>query len=137
MKRPIRRHSTLHRVWVGMRIGVIAAAFLSVLAIVVFVIEGPSPENVGVRIWDLIALYGSGGLIAGGIAGLLAPATRHWAGAMLIGVIAAIPVAALSLITLNGMAQWTRTDTEVMLAWSVIMGSLVGLVVWYNAKRYV
>lgn len=119
-----------------MRIGLVAAAFFSVVAMVIFVIEGPPPENLEITIQSLVILYVSGGLITGAIAGLLAPVARHWAGAMLVGVIGAIPLSALALITLDGTAQWTRTSTEVIVVWSLVVGSLVGLGLWHATKDY-
>lgn len=126
----------LQRMWLGMQIGVLVAAFLSVVALLIFLIEGPPPENQEITIRQLVVIYGGGGLITGAVAGLLAPATRHWAGAMAIGIIAAIPVAALALLTLYGTAQWTRTDTEVMFIWSILVGGLVGLALWHQTRHY-
>lgn len=127
--------SALRRMRFGVLLGLGTAAFLSVVAGLIFLFGGPRPDDFDTAYWQLLVLYGSGGVIAGSIAGLLAPAARHWAGAMLVGCIAAVPLGTLAHITMYGMAQWTRDDVEVILVWSIAVGSLVGLGMWLEIRR--
>jgi hypothetical protein len=76
---------------------------------------------------QLVAVYLLGGVLAGTVAGLLRPLLRSRPGAMVVGVLGAVPIAWLIYHTVAGGDPQGRIASVI---WAVVMGAGGGWVLW-------
>jgi len=96
--------------------------------------HGRALERYGLRLWEVIALYFGGAVVAGLVVGLLKPLTRTLLGAMIVGVVAVYPaLLALSPIGLPDR-PWTARFTGSLLLASV-MGPVYAWALWQRPSR--
>jgi hypothetical protein len=117
----------------GARWGLIMASLLSLWVGVLSIIQGSLTfvSSTGDRYYapTIVGLYLLGGVIAGTMIGVLRGLLRWRAGAVLVGVLAAVPIAAVFLITVRGFAPWGTTETIFVVIFSSAFGGGGGLIV--------
>ena len=94
----------------GVAAGACFAALYSGMAVVLYVLAGPAQfGDKGLTLRATVAAYAAGGLAGGALVGLLRPLARWRAGAMLVGVAAAVPLTlALTLAMRGHPAGWSE-----------------------------
>jgi hypothetical protein len=107
----------------------IATAFSGwVLAVHFFRGDGPF-ERLGTSLGATVLLYFSAALVVGPVVGLLLPVARAGrAGAALTGTVAAVPLYAMGLVTLEGVRPLTLRDAVIVLLLAGLVGAPVGVV---------
>ena len=108
----------------GALAGVMVAVLISLVAVMMYVLRGPQMfERLGISLTSTIALYFVGGIIGGSLVGLLLPlATWRW-GAVLVGIIAAMPV-------YLGAGVLLGEDLSIGIFLAIIVGGVVGYLTW-------
>jgi hypothetical protein len=108
----------------GALAGVMVAVLISLVAVMMYVLRGPQMfERLGISLTSTIALYFAGGIIGGSLVGLLLPlATWRW-GAVLVGIIAAMPV-------YLGAGVLLGEDLSIGIFLAIIVGGVVGYLTW-------
>jgi hypothetical protein len=114
----------------NIRWGVVQGAWFSGIAsVVVTLFELPKWSVYKQHVWVVVGCYFAAGLGAGAIVGLLRPLTRRLIGALLTGVLAAIPFATV-LSVLYGSTNLRHVDLRFVAFIALICGSLGGFVRW-------
>lgn len=76
----------------GIICGLAMAALTSLVALAIFVLQGPGAfERLGVSLWEAIALYLLAGVVGGAIFGLLRPVANTRGGSIFVGILVAVP----------------------------------------------
>jgi hypothetical protein len=116
----------------GIGWGLFAACFYALVALVIYAFQGSRPfESKGITLASTVAVYIVGGLIGGTIVGLLRPLTKRRAGAMLLGVIAMIPVSIGFVFILFGpISRWGGGELFGVLFTAVFLGGYGGWEFW-------
>ena len=110
----------------GVAYGVLFAAVLSGLVIPVAFARGALTAS---RMWLVIATYFASGVSAGLVVGLMREWTRRTAGALLVGLVAAVPVGIALQLAYDTAAQ--RSFSWLMLVeFAIIAGPLGGWIRW-------
>jgi hypothetical protein len=121
------------RVVEGGKGGLFFGVGYSVLALILFVLRGPTLfEAQGVGLIELILLYLAGGVIAGAICGWLEPLTGSLFGRILVGIIAAIPFAFLLGLTVLPPEDVQEGLVPVALGCAVLWGVMGGTLFWFR-----
>ena len=133
MKRRIERSSTLANVVWGVRWGVFGAIVFMLIAIaVVYGLKGGfgnAPK--GITPLELFGLYPLGGICGGAIIGLFRPWLKTRKGAMLVGMVAALPfVIATNLLTRGPVAEWGALGLFATVGASALLGGMAGHILW-------
>ena len=81
------------------------ASFEAIASIVVTLFEIPQWRIYQEHVWVVVATYFAAGIGAGAVVGLLRQFTRHPIGALIIGIVAGIPVA-IALNMADNSPQW-------------------------------
>ena len=110
----------------GVTNGALFAAVFSVLAMF---IAGSRGEIAGSQLWLVIAAYFASGISAGLVVGLVRPWTRRRLGAILVGIVAAVP-AGLALQLAYDLDTRNAFRWSVALVFALIAGMLGGLIRW-------
>lgn len=119
----------LERIVWGARWGLRFGLTFDAIAVIVFLLSGPSErERNGVTFATVILLYSSAGLIAGLVVGVLLPLTRWKVGAATVGVLAALPVGVLVRLMTDGLTGWTAEDTATALLFALAVGAPSGII---------
>jgi hypothetical protein len=84
-----------------------------------------------VTLLPLVGAYLAGGVLGGGIAGALLPLGRRPLGAMLVGLLAALPVCLILSMMLLPLSEWRSTLLLATVGSAVLMGPVAGLGLWY------
>lgn len=108
------------------------AAYYCAFVVLLFLVRGASPfERRGVSLGAVLLLYVFGGLSAGAIVGLLRPITRARAGAMLVGIPAAVPTVIALVVLHQGMpGSWDEATWRGVALLSGFLGSAAGFALW-------
>ncbi len=118
------RTQLMAHVWLGIRWGLAMATLMS--AWVTFVVVAGSPDaftKIGVTYQEVVAAYYAGGIVAGAIVGALLPLRRTFAGAALVGTVAAFPVWVGFWFVSEGAPQrWQSGDWYGIALFSVVFG---------------
>jgi hypothetical protein len=116
------------RMWVGVRWGLVAATLFSAWVTVVAVSGSPDAfTKVGVTYGTVVAAYYAGGIVAGAIGGALLPLRRTFAGAALVGSVAAFPVwAGIWFVSEGAPWRWESGDWYGIALFSVVFGIAAG-----------
>lgn len=105
--------------------GIIVAALLSLVAVMVYGIRGPDVfERLGVSLPAVVTLYFLAGIIGGAVVGLLLPLTTWRLGASLVGAVAASPLYVGAGLLLG------HSDLVGGLVLAVLVGGGVGYGLW-------
>ena len=105
------------------------ALFAAVLSGLVAIVRAPSGELTGSRLWLVIATYFASGISAGLVVGILRPWTRRRIGAVLVGIVAAVPVG-IAIGLAYDMTSQQHFSWLVLLLFTVIAGPLGGWIRW-------
>lgn len=115
----------------GIRRGLSAALAFSAYVLLLYLFRGAAPfEANDTSLGAVIAAYLFGGLVAGAIIGLLRPFTKRKVGAIIAGIVAAVPVYAAVVFAVNGFAPWTLMDAVFVAVASLYVGALAGFLTW-------
>jgi len=88
-------------------------------------------SSYGLSFGEIVLVYFVGCMLAGAVVGLLRPFTRWRLGAMLVGVVAAVPATATLGIAMSGNPlAWKPDDRFAFYGIIVTMGPLCGLIRW-------
>jgi hypothetical protein len=133
MKRRLERSSALANVAWGVGWGLFGATFFMLIAVaVVYGVKGGfenAPE--GITPLKLFGLYPLGGMAAGAIVGLFRPHLKTRKGAMLVGMVAALPFAfAVNLLTRGPVAEWGALGLFATVGASALLGGMAGHILW-------
>lgn len=105
------------------------ASFSAIACVVVTLFEVPQWHTYRAHVWVVVAFYFGSGIGAGAVIGLLRPFTRHLIGAMVVGIVAAIPFA----VALNLAASSPRVgaiDWKAVRFLALVCGPLGGFIRW-------
>lgn len=116
----------------GIRVGLSFAALFSAWVLVLYTTQGPGAfERLGVTVWGAVLTYLTGGVVAGAIVGALRPLAKTRVGAMAVGVLAALPVAAAACYLLYGAPlHWKRSVVIACGIYAVFIGLVCGSWFW-------
>ncbi len=113
----------------GARWGTYYLLALGAWVLLLYLLRGPAPfDRLGVTLWSVLAVYLASGLSAGPIVGAMLPLVRWRLGAVITGILAALPVGAAAAMAVVEEAPWSRAHTFVTSMISLFGGSLGGLV---------
>lgn len=122
------RTQLIARVWLGIRWGLAIATIMS--AWVTFVAVAGSPDaftKIGVTYRWVVLAYYAGGIVAGAIGGALLPLRRTFAGATLVGTIAAFPAwVGFWFVSEGAPWRWEQGDWYGIALFSVAFGIVGG-----------
>jgi hypothetical protein len=124
---------TLENLWWGARWGGLLGSVFMVFAVVVLAAKalGGNPAGDQVNVALLLAAYPVTGVLAGLIVGLFRPALRHRRGAMLVGMVAALPVSVVFLrLFEGGFSGWGVPGWIAAIFGAAWIGGLGGYVWW-------
>jgi hypothetical protein len=117
-------------------VGLTMAAVYSVIASLVWIgNDGVLFESDDVSLFEVIGLYLASGLIGGALCGLLLPIARWRLGAVLLGVIVALPIYGGAAVLLDNDRITTSGKVILALIVSALVGGGVGLWRWYDEFR--
>ena len=105
------------------------ASFSAIACVVVTLFEIPQWHMYREHVWVVVATYLGAGIGVGAVVGLLRPFTRHLIGAMVVGIVAAIPFA----VALNLAASLPRVgpiDWKAVRFLALVCGPLGGFIRW-------
>jgi hypothetical protein len=116
----------------GIGWGLFAACFYSLVALGIYAFQGSRPfESKDITLGSTVAVYIVGGLLGGTVVGLLRPLGKRRAGAMLLGVIAMIPVSIGFVFILFGpISRWGGGELFGVLFTAVFLGGYGGWEFW-------
>jgi len=116
-------------------VGVWFGVAYSAWALVLLLLRGSEPfDRLGTTVGKAILFYLAAGVISGTIIGLLLPIGRWLAGALLIGVMAGIPVGALIAVINHSRVDWWQ-EIPTGVEWGALEGALLGVVVWSTNRH--
>jgi hypothetical protein len=109
-----------------MIIGLTMATLYAAYATVVYLMRGGGQfAKYDTTYAATIAAYYSAGIIGGGIVGVLLPIRQNWAGALLLGLIAALVACLCIEIALSGpFWRWESSNWEEVLVLSGFFGTI-------------
>lgn len=121
-------HALVDRCLLCMGFGWFVAALLSLFALGAYLLRGPEPFQANRTSIGLAVLtYFAGATLAGVVVGLTLPLARWRIGAVIVGMLAAVPFYAAIRFAVDGFTPWTMKDTFVILLTSLFVGAPVGL----------
>lgn len=125
--------STFRKIALGARWGLVMASLLSVGVIAIAVINGSltmtSRTGETYFVPAIIALYLVGGAASGATIGSLTGLLRWRVGAVLVGMLAAIPIAIAFLVMEGRFDSWGRMETMFVFVFCAAFGGGGGLIV--------
>jgi hypothetical protein len=115
------------------KVGLFFAGFYSLFVLLIYPFRGEEPsQSTGVGLVAIIVTYVIGGMLGGAIVGLLRPLMRERWGAILVGMIAALPVVLGFTFAMYGsMATWEGSTWGGTLLTAVVLGT-IGAVAWWE-----
>lgn len=129
----------LKRVKLGAEIGLIIGGLLSawvvLLALVQFTIELPVDGH-RVNLFAVLLLYLGGGIFGGALAGFLSPLARNAAGAVLVGIIVAFPLASAVGCIIGGFPPWDETTFITVCIMTAVFGPTLGIAYRRSFRRH-
>lgn len=123
----------------GIRWGLAFASGYIAWVLLLYLVAGSAPfeEHGNLTVGKAIVAYIAGGVLAGSIVGSLRPLVRWLLGAIVLGVIAAVPVTLGMLIAMVGMPPWAFEYKFAAVIAPIVLGSLGGLImreIFYEEK---
>jgi len=117
----------------GMRNGLGIALVLSIIAIALYIVQGPNGlARIGITLPQVLLLYVLGGVIAGTIVGLLRAHVTSALSATIVGALAAFPVCICAYVLKYGaLSRWDREPWILSAVGALILGA-VGANVFYK-----
>jgi ammonia channel protein AmtB len=110
----------------GMVIGFLGGSLFSAIALVLYSVRGEELfERLGTSLPNVLLIYHAGGAVAGLVVGLLLPLTIWRWGAVIVGILGAIPVYFGAGMVMGDL------DLTLDLAVAVVVGGIVGYS-WYS-----
>lgn len=106
-------HDVRRSILLGWKTGLVFCAWVIVLIVLNGSFTLKLQNGHAVNAFAAFALYFFGGPIAGAIVGLLLPLMKSLPGALLVGYVAAIPVAIGCVFIVKGFTPWDSTSTIV------------------------
>lgn len=120
----------IHGITSDVRWGITQGAWFSAIASVsVSLFEIPQWQVYRQHVWLVVATYFAAGIGAGAVVGLLRPLTRHLIGAMVVGVVAAIPFA-VALNVAGTSPNWGPIDWRFIRFIALVCGPIGGFIRW-------
>lgn len=111
----------------GVLWGLTFATLYSIYVVVLFVLEGQAPfARHNTSLIQLVAIYYTGGVLAGAFVGTFLPRIRNTSGAALVGAFAGILVVFPFEYARNGFV----IDWPVLLTTAFILGAPAGAILW-------
>ena len=110
-----------------------AALLLSAYAGLLVLIRGDAAfrKYPHVNLRDLVMLYLGGAFVVGTIAGVLLPLARKPVGAILLGILSALPLYTAAVALLQGpISRWRPLEYKVVILLSATVGGAVGYLLW-------
>jgi hypothetical protein len=116
----------------GMVLGFGMAILYTLLALVIFVATGGAAfEAQGATLGLVILTYFFGGITGGAVFGLLLPWTRRRSGAVLVGILVALPIGAGFGMAMNGpIWTWREDAIAATLFFGLVLGGFGGYSFW-------
>lgn len=117
----------------GALVGLLFGLVYSVIAVVLFLARGQGAfeYQAGVSLLILMGVYMVGGVLGGAVVGLLLPWTNNRWGAVVVGMIAAVPVVTGVAIAMDGMPSgWSDASLGSLILTSVLLGGAGGYMFW-------
>ena len=116
----------------GIRYGLAAAVLYSILVSIQYILVGSrSLEGRGVTLLSTIVVYFVGGIAGGALVGVLRPLTRWRLGSAVVGVVVCFPLAAASLVAIDGpIASWQGKTVFGGVFAAVFVGVIAGCQAW-------
>lgn len=110
-------------------------ALLVILESIARIFGGPEIlGSLGMTYLYAIGIDFCAGVPAGIVLGLLRPFLSSAKSAAAVGILVALPAAAVLMLGLNGLRLWTLKDAFASLIYALIMGPLVGVPLWFKAQ---
>jgi hypothetical protein len=116
----------------GTRLGVLFACIYTFIALAIFTLQGPATyrRNLG-QLGLAILVYFGGGIAAGTIVGLLRPLTRDRGWAIVVGIVAALPMFFGAAVAVRGGIAALGPDMKFSIVLcSLVLGSFAGNYLW-------
>ena len=118
----------------GLWWGIAFAILYSGAALVMFLVRGFAPFLAdGISFPRVLAMYWLGGLGGGLLYGLLLPLGRSLLGAMLLGFLVTVPVAAAASLLIQRQSH--VPGPVLVVSFAAVLGPLAGAIVWNQARR--
>lgn len=109
----------------GCVLGLFGGVFLSLLALIIYGIRGPGVfDRLGVSLGSALALYMVAGSLGGTMLGIMLPLTVERWGAVLTGIVAAVPLYLGASILLGHEDLYSGAIA------AIIVGGVVGFASW-------
>lgn len=112
---------------VGFGMGAVFSAWVALLALIQFSTTITTRNGTEVNVFAVMATYLLGGTAAGAVVGVLLPLTRWVVGAVVVGILAAVPVFFGVAVAGSGWPL-TSEDMLVVVIVSVAFGGTAGVV---------
>lgn len=120
---------------IGLIFGLLLSCWVVVLVFVNRSLVLHTSSGTALNALAAIAYYVLGGIVAGSIVGFLYPLLRWRIGAVLIGLIASVPLCAAGLWMLGGFGPWDPADNLTLLFCTAALGVGGGLGLWYVINK--
>ncbi len=116
----------------GILIGIFVAVLYSIVATAVYLITaGRAFEAHGLTLLSTILAYFTGGILGGAVFGYMLPWTRKRVGAIVVGMITALPAGVgLNMAMRGPPTRWDDSDIFAVVIGSIILGGLLGNSFW-------
>jgi hypothetical protein len=125
------RHPLANIRW-GAGIGASFGAVYAVWAVVLYAFGGGRAFTDGrTSLLGAAAFYMIGGTVAGGIIGLSRPLLLRRSGAVVVGVVACVPLAIGLRLMFVGFTPWALKDTLFVVIWPLVFGSASSLALYH------
>jgi len=119
----------------GVSGGLGIAACYCVWVIGIYLIRGDEPfTRQGATLGKVLAVYVWGGALGGLIVGLLRPMAEDEVGALVVGLLAGIPIAA-GIVTCVVGWPWSAKERHIFPMWVLIVGAVVGFLLSKKAEE--
>ncbi len=119
----------LRNVEQGVKVALIGACVLVAWTGVVRLVSGEAAfQRHGVTYPKVVLTYLVGGVVAGALAGLLAPLARWRLGGVLVGVVAALPFGGMMTYVTSGLPPWRDPGADSSMIVAVLLGAGLGWV---------
>jgi hypothetical protein len=105
-------------------------AFAAIASVAVTLFEIPRWEIYRPHIWLVVGSYFAAGISVGAVVGLLRQLTRWLIGAILVGIIAAVPFAVVLGMFSDNMTFSPHVDLRLVVELSLICGPMAGFIRW-------
>jgi hypothetical protein len=127
------RKNTSQDVRWGLKWGIAFGICLALYTLIVYLAAGDQPfHRVGASPLTVLGVYILGSLAAGAIVGLLRPLTKERDGAMLVGVLAAMPASFVINLTMFGPPNaWSAGDWFQFVVLGAMFGAVLGFL-WHR-----